>query len=81
MKVHILGGGPAASLLPQVMGGPEEWTSPQGLASTLQIIKALLYVGLNMCALRVWLKLRRGGRPRPFIEDRTFRPAVPSLHL
>jgi flagellar biosynthetic protein FliP len=36
----------APSLLPQGMGGPEEWTSPQGLASTLQIMLLLTVVSL-----------------------------------
>jgi flagellar biosynthesis protein FliP len=34
------------SLLPQGMGGPTEWTSPQGLASTLQIMLLLTVVTL-----------------------------------
>jgi flagellar biosynthetic protein FliP len=37
---------PAASLLPQGLGGPEQWTSPQGLASTLQIMLLLTVVSL-----------------------------------
>jgi flagellar biosynthesis protein FliP len=37
---------PAASLLPSGMGGPQEWTSPQGLASTLQIMLLLTVVSL-----------------------------------
>src|SRR5262245_45330784 len=37
---------PAASLLPQGVGGPQEWTSPQGLASTLQIMLLLTVVSL-----------------------------------
>jgi hypothetical protein len=52
--------------------------------STMQIIKALLYVGLNAAAIRVWLKVRSGKRLRPFIEERTPRSAggpsaLPSL--
>lgn len=50
-------------------------------ASTLQSIKALLYVGLDAVAFRAWIKVRNGKRLRPFIEDRPFRPAVPSLNL
>jgi flagellar biosynthetic protein FliP len=34
------------SLLPQNLGGPQEWTSPQGLASTLQIMLLLTVVSL-----------------------------------
>jgi flagellar biosynthetic protein FliP len=37
---------PAASLLPQGIGGPSEWTSPQGLASTLQVMLLLTVVSL-----------------------------------
>ena len=37
---------PAASLLPGGIGGPAEWTSPQGLASTLQIMLLLTVVSL-----------------------------------
>jgi flagellar biosynthetic protein FliP len=37
---------PNPSLLPQGLGGPEEWTSPQGLASTLQIMLLLTVVSL-----------------------------------
>jgi flagellar biosynthetic protein FliP len=37
---------PAASLLPQGLGGPDQWTSPQGLASTLQIMLLLTVVSL-----------------------------------
>ncbi len=37
---------PAASLLPPGIGGPSEWTSPQGLASTLQIMLLLTVVSL-----------------------------------
>jgi flagellar biosynthetic protein FliP len=37
---------PAASLLPGGVGGPDEWTSPQGLASTLQIMLLLTVVSL-----------------------------------
>lgn len=37
---------PAASLLPAGVGGPQEWTSPQGLASTLQIMLLLTVVSL-----------------------------------
>jgi flagellar biosynthetic protein FliP len=37
---------PAASLLPSGIGGPAEWTSPQGLASTLQIMLLLTVVSL-----------------------------------
>ena len=36
----------ATSLLPQVIGGPAEWTSPQGLASTLQVMLLLTIVSL-----------------------------------
>ena len=35
-----------ASLLPQGVGGPSEWTSPQGLASTLQVMLLLTVVSL-----------------------------------
>jgi flagellar biosynthesis protein FliP len=37
---------PAASLLPGGIGGPAEWTSPDGLASTLQIMLLLTVVSL-----------------------------------
>jgi len=37
---------PAASLLPSGIGGPADWTSPQGLASTLQIMLLLTVVSL-----------------------------------
>lgn len=37
---------PAASLLPKGIGGPSDWTSPQGLASTLQIMLLLTVVSL-----------------------------------
>jgi flagellar biosynthetic protein FliP len=37
---------PAASLLPSSFGGPQQWTSPQGLASTLQIMLLLTVVSL-----------------------------------
>jgi flagellar biosynthesis protein FliP len=37
---------PAASLLPSDIGGPQEWTSPQGMASTLQIMLLLTVVSL-----------------------------------
>jgi flagellar biosynthetic protein FliP len=37
---------PAAALLPQGIGGPADWTSPQGLASTLQIMLLLTVVSL-----------------------------------
>jgi hypothetical protein len=50
-------------------------------ASTLQITKALLYIGLDAVVIRAWLKVRRGAPPRSFFEDRPLRAAVPSLHL
>jgi flagellar biosynthesis protein FliP len=37
---------PVAELLPKGMGGPSEWTSPQGLASTLQVMLLLTVVSL-----------------------------------
>jgi flagellar biosynthetic protein FliP len=37
---------PAATLLPQGIGGPADWTSPKGLASTLQIMLLLTIVSL-----------------------------------
>jgi flagellar biosynthesis protein FliP len=37
---------PAAGLLPKDIGGPADWTSPQGLASTLQIMLLLTVVSL-----------------------------------
>jgi flagellar biosynthesis protein FliP len=37
---------PVESLLPKGMGGPAEWTSPQGLASTLQVMLLLTVVSL-----------------------------------
>jgi flagellar biosynthetic protein FliP len=37
---------PVAALLPKGMGGPSEWTSPQGLASTLQVMLLLTVVSL-----------------------------------
>jgi flagellar biosynthetic protein FliP len=37
---------PATSLIPQVLGGPSQWTSPQGLASTLQVMLLLTVVSL-----------------------------------
>ena len=39
-------GSTATSLLPGNIGGPAEWTSPQGLASTLQIMLLLTVVSL-----------------------------------
>src|SRR4051794_22823477 len=36
----------ATSLLPKGIGGPSDWTSPQGLASTLQIMLLLTVVSL-----------------------------------
>jgi flagellar biosynthetic protein FliP len=37
---------PATNLLPSDVGGPQQWTSPQGLASTLQIMLLLTVVSL-----------------------------------
>jgi flagellar biosynthetic protein FliP len=37
---------PVAGLLPKGIGGPSDWTSPQGLASTLQIMLLLTVVSL-----------------------------------
>jgi flagellar biosynthetic protein FliP len=37
---------PATLLLPQNIGGPAEWTSPQGLASALQVMLLLTVVSL-----------------------------------
>lgn len=37
---------PAASLLPSGIGGPEQWTSPQGLSSALQVMLLLTVVSL-----------------------------------
>jgi flagellar biosynthetic protein FliP len=37
---------PASALLPKMLGGPSEWTSPQGLASTLQVMLLLTVVSL-----------------------------------
>jgi flagellar biosynthetic protein FliP len=37
---------PPATLLPPGIGGPAEWTSPQGLASTLQVMLLLTVVSL-----------------------------------
>jgi len=37
---------PAASLIPQGLGGPADWTSPKGLASTLQVMLLLTIVSL-----------------------------------
>jgi flagellar biosynthetic protein FliP len=37
---------PIGALLPKAMGGPAEWTSPQGLASTLQVMLLLTVVSL-----------------------------------
>ncbi len=37
---------PATSLLPKGIGGPADWTSPQGLASTLQVMLLLTVVSL-----------------------------------
>jgi flagellar biosynthetic protein FliP len=37
---------PISSLMPKGIGGPAEWTSPQGLASTLQIMLLLTIVSL-----------------------------------
>ena len=37
---------PATSLLPQGIGGPADWTSPKGLASTLQVMLLLTIVSL-----------------------------------
>src|SRR3954469_25174866 len=36
----------ATSLLPKGIGGPSDWTSPQGLASTLQVMLLLTVVSL-----------------------------------
>jgi flagellar biosynthetic protein FliP len=38
--------GPITSLIPKGIGGPADWTSPQGLASTLQIMLLLTVVSL-----------------------------------
>jgi flagellar biosynthesis protein FliP len=37
---------PAASLLPQGIGGPQEWSSPEGLSSALQVMLLLTVVSL-----------------------------------
>lgn len=37
---------PAATLLPSGVSGPQDWTSPQGLASTLQIMLLLTVISL-----------------------------------
>jgi flagellar biosynthetic protein FliP len=37
---------PAASLLPSGIGGPDQWTSPQGLSSALQVMLLLTVVSL-----------------------------------
>jgi flagellar biosynthetic protein FliP len=37
---------PAASLLPSNIGGPQQWTSPQGLSSALQVMLLLTVVSL-----------------------------------
>jgi flagellar biosynthetic protein FliP len=37
---------PVAGLLPKGIGGPSDWTSPQGLASTLQVMLLLTVVSL-----------------------------------
>ena len=37
---------PASSLLPKSVGGPSDWTSPDGLATTLQIMLLLTVVSL-----------------------------------
>jgi flagellar biosynthetic protein FliP len=37
---------PATSLLPEGIGGPADWTSPKGLASTLQVMLLLTIVSL-----------------------------------
>jgi flagellar biosynthesis protein FliP len=37
---------PTPSLLPQGIGGPSDWSSPQGLASTLQVMLLLTIVSL-----------------------------------
>ncbi|HEU0299788.1 MAG TPA: hypothetical protein VFR37_10045 [Longimicrobium sp.] len=50
-------------------------------ASTLQIVKTLLYLVLDTVAIRAWLKVRRREPLRSFIEDRPLRTVVPSLHL
>lgn len=60
------------------LGIPGEWT-PR--ASTLQTVKAMLYLILIGVAARAWLKVRRGAPLRSFFEDRTIRATVPSLHL
>ena len=38
--------GPIAGLLPKGIGGPADWTSPSGLASTLQVMLLLTVVSL-----------------------------------
>lgn len=40
------GDSPVAGLLPKGIGGPSDWTSPQGLASTLQVMLLLTVVSL-----------------------------------
>ena len=37
---------PASSLLPSGIGGPEQWTSPEGLSSTLQVMILLTVISL-----------------------------------
>lgn len=37
---------PASSLLPAGMGGPEQWTSPDGLSSTIQVMLLLTVISL-----------------------------------
>src|SRR5438105_1267222 len=38
--------GPIAGLLPKGIGGPADWTSPSGLAATLQVMLLLTVVSL-----------------------------------
>ena len=44
-------GASQASLLPSEIGGPQEWTSPQGLASTLRVMLLLTVVSLEPAIL------------------------------
>jgi flagellar biosynthesis protein FliP len=40
-----------ASLIPSLMGGPERWTSPEGLSSTLQVLLLMTVISLAPAVL------------------------------
>lgn len=44
-------GQPTSSLLPSMLGGPQQWTSPEGLSSTLQVMLLLTVISLAPAVL------------------------------